>query len=227
MHDPASVATDEPAARRLRAPLWIAAAAAFLYSNFLLDWVLRGFHGMTEVVSTLASPGEPNATLLRVTDVICAVLVLALLPWLRRALPRGWWREVVVLGTALFALGAIAAAVVPEPCGTSAVCTASDDALDTAVHGFVSVVSDTALFVGAAAAWWGLRRTGPAWVRTTAAWAVVLGGGISTIVFVWFNGAADQAWVAGISQRVHILTISAWIWCLGWLGSTPDARAQA
>ena len=80
--------------------------AALLYSNFLLDWTRHGFVGMDDIVSRLEAPGEPHAMLLRTTDVVCAVLVVALLPWVRAALPRGPWREVTVWATIGFAFGA-------------------------------------------------------------------------------------------------------------------------
>ena len=67
----------------------VSAVAAFLYANFIIDWVLRGFSGMGEIVSELEAPGEPNAVLLRVTDVVCAVLVVSLLPWVRGGLRSG------------------------------------------------------------------------------------------------------------------------------------------
>ena len=98
------------------------AVAALLYSNFLLDWTRRGFVGMDDIVSRLEAPGEPHAMLLRSTDVVCAVLVVALLPWVRGALPRGPWRELSVWATVVFALGATIAAIVPPPCGPDVAC---------------------------------------------------------------------------------------------------------
>jgi hypothetical protein len=71
--------------------LWVSLVAAFLYANFLIDWALRGFDGMGEIVSDLAAPGQPNATLLRITDVVCALLVVSLLPLVRAALPPSTW----------------------------------------------------------------------------------------------------------------------------------------
>ena len=123
--------------------------AALLYSNFLLDWTRRGFVGMDDIVSRLEAPGEPHAMLLRTTDVVCAVLVVALLPWVRAALPRGPWREVTVWATVGFAFGATVAALVPPPCGPDVVCAVTQAQV---VHDISSIASDAALYVGVAAA---------------------------------------------------------------------------
>ncbi|WP_028049564.1 DUF998 domain-containing protein [Cellulomonas sp. URHD0024] len=200
-------------------PLLIGAAAALLYSNFLLDWVLRGFAGMGDLVSALEAPGERNATLLRVTDVVCAVLVVCLLPRVRRRLPSGGWREVFVVATVVFALGAALAAVVASPCGPGAVC--EGGARATLVHDTSSIVSDTALFVGAGAVWLATRRTGPVWFRRAAALVVVVGGIVASLVFGWFTRTGDPAWAVGVSQRVHIVCMSAWLASLGLFAALP------
>jgi|GEM_PF-1681993 len=202
-------------------PLLVGSCAALLYSNFILDWVLRGFSGMGEVVSELEAPGQQNATLLRVTDVVCAVLVVCLLPGVRRRLPRGAWREVVVVGTTVFALGAALAAVVTT-CGPGdAACGGDGQQLADMVHEGSSIVSDTALYVGAAAVWLSLRHREPRWFRRAAAWFVLLGGVGSTLVFAYFHQTQDPVWAVGVSQRVHILAISAWILCLGIFAASP------
>lgn len=211
-----------PDERPLRAaPIVVGVCAALLYSNFLLDWVLRGFTGMGEVVSLLEAPGQPNATLLRVTDVICAVLVVSLLPAVRRRLPSGVWREVFVGGTLVFALGAALAAVVATSCGSGIPCDGSGEELAKGVHEASSIVSDTALYVGAAAAWLSVRVLGPAWFKRVAWWFVWIGGLASTLVFAWFHSTEDPAWAVGASQRVHIACISGWILCLGLLAAHP------
>ena len=156
--------------------------AALLYANFLIDWVLRGFAGMGDVVSELESAGQPNAVLLRVTDVLCAVLVVALLPWVRAGLPRGAWREVVVWSTVLFAAGATVAAIVATPCGPDDPCTGPGLQPQLAVHDWSSILSDTALYVGVAAAWFATRVIGPAWFRRTAWWLFWVGGVVSSAV---------------------------------------------
>jgi len=209
-----------------RTPLVLGVLAAVLYSNFLIDWVLRGFEGMGEVVSELESPGEPNSALLRVTDVVCAVLVVALLPWVRRVLPPGLWRELFVWSTVLFAVGAAAAAIVPEPCGPGIACDAPHQVIESAVHGYASVVSDVALFVGMFAVLIGTRRVGPRWFRMTAWWLLWIGGVISSLLFGYYHEHPDPWWAVGASQRVHILSISVWIFCLGLLASRGSPTHQ-
>lgn len=193
----------------------VGVVAALLYSNFILDWVLRDFSGMGQIVSELEAPGEPNATLLRITDVLCAVLVVSLLPWVRRRLPAGWWRELSVWTMVVFALGASIAAFVATPCGPGEICDRPSHQLRIEVHDGSSIVSDTALYVSVAAAWLATRRTGPLWFRRVAWWNFWLGGVLASIVFEYFNSTKDPAWAVGASQRVHILGISIWIVTLG------------
>ncbi len=185
--------------------------AALLYSNFLLDWTRRGFVGMDDIVSRLEAPGEPHAMLLRTTDVVCAVLVVILLPWVRAALPRGPWREVTVWTTVVFAFGATVAALVPPPCGPDVVCAVTQAQV---VHDINSIASDAALYVGVAAAWLSTRRSGPTWFRRAAAWVFWLGGVASSALFAYFNATGDPAWAPGLSQRAHIVCISVWLLCL-------------
>ena len=202
----------------------MASVAAFLYSNFILDWVLRGFEGMGEIVSELASPGEPNAALLRITDCVCAVLVVVLTYWARTAMPRGVWREVFAWSTVLFALGAVAAAVVAEPCGPDVLCDAPAQVRQSDVHGYASTVSDAALFVGALAAILATRLTGPTWFRRTA-WCVLIGGGLVTsLLFGWFHRTGDPEWAAGLVQRLHVVIISIWIFTIGLFTARADGR---
>jgi len=205
----------------LIAPAVIGAIAALLYGNFLLDWVLRGFHGMGAVVSSLEAPGASNSDLLRVTDVICAGLVACLLPQVRARLPRGTWREIFVGATFVFAIGAALAAVVVTPCLPGVSCVGPGQRLATDAHDYLSVVSDTALYAGAAAVWFSTRTAGPVWFRRAAWWAFWLAGVVSTIVFGYFHQTADPTWAIGLSQRVHIVGISAWIFCLGLLAAQP------
>ena len=209
---------------RPRIVLAVAGVAAFLYSNFILDWVLRGFEGMGEVVSELESPGEPNAALLRVTDCVCAVLVVLLTIWARAALPRGVWREVFAWSTVVFALGAVAAAVVTEPCGPGLVCDSAEQVRQSDIHGYASVVSDTALFVGVLATILATWRTGPTWFRRTAWWVLILGGLVTSLLFGWFHRTEDPAWAIGLFQRLHIVSISIWIFTIGLFTARADGR---
>jgi len=198
----------------------IGVVAAFLYSNFLIDWVLSDFTGMGQIVSYLEAPGEPNAMLLRVTDVVCAVFVVTLLPWVRAGLRPGVWRELVVWGTVVFALGAAIAAFVPAPCGPGVLCDGAGQQLQTNIHDGSSIASDTALYAGVAAAWFATRPTGPRWFHRVAWWVFWLGGVVASILFEFFNVTGDPSWAVGVSQRVHILFISVWIVCLGVFAAT-------
>jgi len=200
----------------------IGVVAAFLYANFVIDWVLSDFTGMGKIVSELEAPGEPNAMLLRVTDVVCAALVVSLLPWVRRRLPPGGWRELAVWSVVVFALGASIAAFISSPCGPGEVCDSSSQKLQTSLHDGSSIVSDTALYVSVAAAWLSTRQTGPRWFRTIAWWNFWLGGVVASIVFEYFNVTMDPEWAVGVSQRVHILGISIWIVTLGVFASGWD-----
>jgi hypothetical protein len=205
----------------------VGGVAAVLYANFLLDWVLRGFTGMGEVVSELESPGQPNAALLRVTDVVCAALVVSLLPWVRAGLPRGAWREVVVWATVVFAIGASVAAFVPTPCGPDVACTAPDLQLQLNVHDVASIVSDAGLYVGVAAAWLATRRSGPTWFRRAAWWLFWIGGVLSSTVFQYFDTTDDPEWAVGVAQRLHIIGICAWIVVLAVYAATVGVRARS
>jgi hypothetical protein len=207
-----------------RVVLVVAVVAAVLYSSFLIDWVLRGFDGMGEIVSELQSPGEPHAALLRVMDCVAAALVVPLAFWARRVMPRGAWREVFAWSTVLFAVGVVVAAVVTEPCGPGLVCDAPAQVTQKAVHGWASTVSDTALFVGVLAAIVATRRTGPVWFRRVAWWVLVVGGLVSSALFAWFHHTDDPAWADALTQRVHIVCISTWIFCLGLVAATTDRK---
>ncbi len=204
--------------------LTIGVVAALLYANFFIAWVLSDFTGMGHIVSDLEAPGEPNAVLLRVTDVVCAVLVVTLLPWVRAALRPGWWREIVVWGTVVFALGAAIAAFVPAPCGPGVACDGADQQLQITIHDGSSILSDTALYVGVAAAWFATRPSGPRWLHRIAWWVFWLGGLVASVLFEFFNVTNDPPWAVGASQRVHILFISVWIVCLSVLAATEGVR---
>lgn len=200
--------------------------AALFYANFLLDWVLRGFTGMGDVVSELEAAGQQNAILLRVTDVVCAVLVLSLLPWVRAGLPRGAWREVVVWGTVVFAVGAAVAAFVPTPCGPDVPCEAPSVQVQMAVHDLSSIVSDAGLYVGVAAAWLATRRTGPTWFRRTAWWLFWVGGVVSSFAYQYVSVTESSSGAVGITQRLHVLGICAWIVSLSIYAATVGLRAR-
>ena len=63
------------------------AIGAFLYSNFILDYILPGSDSFFEVISELETAGTPNADVLRTTDVIGGILMLVPLPYVWAAMP--------------------------------------------------------------------------------------------------------------------------------------------
>jgi hypothetical protein len=200
----------------------VAVVAAVLYSNFLIAWMLHGVGDTTTVVSQLEVPGQPDATLLRVTDVLSALLVLPLLPGLSRSLPRGRLRAVAVGAAWVFALGALVAASVALPCGPGAACSTPGQVAQTAVHNGSTFVSDAAAFVSIAASWWLLRRPHPRVARTL--WWVFWMGGVVAVGGLAYAEVLDTSdWLLGGAQRVHILCLSIWICCLGLLATRPDA----
>ncbi|MQW76376.1 DUF998 domain-containing protein [Nocardioides sp. dk4132] len=199
-------------------PAVMGAGAGVLYANFALDWVRRGTASLGHMVSELAAPGEPDAWVYRASEVGAAVLVVPLLPGVRAALPAGPAREVVVGATAVFAAGAALAALVPTPFGPRVVREEVDRRPRSEVHDRASIVSDTGLYVGVAAAWVSTRHAGPRWVHRAAAAVLCLGGG-SSLAFGYARPSARLRWVGGISQRVNVVVISAWLGCLGLLAA--------
>lgn len=202
---------------RIRARAWLGVGflAALLYANFLLAWVLRGFEGMEEIVSELEAPGEPNAMLLRITDVVCAVLVVALLPRVRLALPSLWWRECAIWATVVFALGAVVAAVVAIPCGPDVACSSPSEQRQVLIHNGASIVSATALFAGTAAVWFATRAVGPRWLNRFAWWSFWTVGVGASLIFGYLDRTVESSAAVGAAQRLHIVGMSVWIGGLG------------
>lgn len=219
----------EGGGRRRPLALVAGALAAVLYSNFLLDWALRGGSGMDLVISTLAADGEPNAALLRATDVACAVLVLLLVPLVRAALPARRARTFVAVGLVVFAAGIVAAAAV-HACAPGSACTGAA-ASEARWHDLTSLVSEAGVIASLAGTWVLTRRDGPRWLHR---WASIV---IAVVLTVWVTSAAVAA-VQGTAtpaiaylQRFQVLATSSWILALGVLASrtprTPDpAQSQ-
>ena len=205
----------------------VGAVAAFLYSNFLLDAIFSPDHDWLAVVSDLEVPGEPTATLLRVTDVVCAVLTVSLLPWVWRALPADGWRRPAVWLTVVFAAGGILAALVPLPCAAPEVCTSAADEMQRWWHDGFSVVSATALFLGAGCVALDTRRHGPAWMHRAARLTFWVGGVVGTIVFLALGTWDPDAWQTGLAQRLQIGVMSGWIFCLALYAATAPEADQS
>ena len=139
--------------------------AAVFYSNFLLDVAFSTDHDWFAVVSELEVPEAPTATLLRTTDVLCGLLVLVLLPYVRAALPVGGWRNWAVWMTAIFAVTNAVAGIIQLPCADGVVCTSTADEIQRWMHDGLSIISQTVVFLGAAAVGLDTRHLGPVWLN--------------------------------------------------------------
>src|SRR4051794_18713637 len=144
-------------------------AAGALYSNFLFSTALPGDKAWKPVVSEMEVPGTRHALVLRVADVLCAVLVLVLLPFVRAALPAGRARFWAVAWTAVFAVGNAVAGIVTLPGHGD-----RHDDVQRWVHNTASIVSAGAVFLGALAI--ALDGHAPRWTRKAAALAFWIGG---------------------------------------------------
>jgi hypothetical protein len=210
-----------------RWPLLLGVVAGLCYSNFLLAWVLQGLANTATVVSELEVPGQPDATLLRATDVASAVLVLPLLPGLGGRLPGATSTDVVtrrvrlvaVVAAWVFALGALLAASIALPCGPGASCNAPAQVAQSWLHDGATVASDLAAFVSIVALWWLSRRNGPRWLARTTWWLFWIGGFLAVGVLGLAVLVDSPDLVVGIAQRVHILCIGLWICFVGGLAS--------
>ncbi|MCD4523522.1 DUF998 domain-containing protein [Nocardioides sp. cx-173] len=211
-----------PRPRPLR-PAALGVGAGLLYSNFVLDWVRRGPESLSHAVSELAAPGEPLAWVYRGGEVASAALVLPLLPSVRAALPPGPGREVVTAATALFALAATVAAVVPTPCGPGEGHEKVDRRPRSDLHDRASIAADAALYTGVVATWASTRRRGPRWLHRAARRVAWVGAGTSA-AYLRARPSADLRLVAGVSQRLDIVTVSAWLCCLGVLAARAVPR---
>ncbi|MCL3819201.1 DUF998 domain-containing protein [Aeromicrobium wangtongii] len=204
----------------------VSVLAGAAYSSFVLDWVLRGFEGMSEVVSQLAAPGAPHATLSRMMDLLCAALVLVLLPYVGAAMPPRPMRTVVLISTLVFAVGAAAAAVVTAPCSEGTACDSAADRSQSVLHNALSTASDVGLYIGMAAAWAATRRSGPGWFHRCA-WWLFWGSGLVAGALMGLSVVADwPEWALATSQRLHIAGMSAWLVCLGMFASVQPDRAS-
>lgn len=212
------------------------AVAAVLYSNFLIDLLVPGPHEWAQQVSVLEIPGHRSALLLRTTDVLAALLVLAQLPAVRAALPRSRWRRLVVGGAAAFAAGGILAAIATLPAdpqvGVDGLVTTAGTldpgALRRAAHNATSIVSVGGMIASAGGAWMLLRRRPlerPRWLGPLVA---VVAAGCAIELGADLVVALRPQWqlLDGLSQRAQMLTLSAWVLGLGAIAARPPRTAE-
>jgi len=200
---------------------------AFLYCNFLLDVVLPGEHDWFAVVSEMEMEGEKYAHLLRVTDVVCGVLVVAILPPVWSALPRDGWRRTAIWMTVTFAVGNALAGVVRLPCtAANPDCSGGWADLQRVLHDGFSIVSATALFLGALAIASDTKRVGPLWLHRWARFTFWVAGVAGTIAFGVFGAIDPESWQTGLSQRAQLVLSSVWIVVLAWYAAGDGLRAR-
>lgn len=196
--------------------LTLGTITAFLYSNFLLAIPFSPPHDWLLVVSALEVPGHPAATLLRVTDVVCAILAIMLTVVSWAVLPstlllRATWCLVVV-----FAIGGTVAAFVPLPCASPQVCTSSHERLQDLVHDVSSIISAGALFLSAGLAALYAKRKGPDWIHRAGLIIFWVGGVVGTILFTMLGSYDSSSWPSGLAQRFQLVTMSIWLMCIAW-----------
>lgn len=187
---------------------------AFLYSNFILDYILPGETDVFEVISVLETKGTPNADVLRTTDVIGGILMLVPLPYVWAAMPAGVWRIIMVVSSAVFALGSAVSGIVALPCdGVTSGCDTTAEHIQQLTHDGASTLSQTGLFIGAIAVIFGLRHVGPQWMRTWGQITFWVGGILGSILFLGAGSIDSTSWQTGASQRFQVLMSSVWVVC--------------
>jgi hypothetical protein len=206
--------------------LLVGVVAALFYSNFLLAVPFTSAHDQLAVISELEVPGAKVEALLRVTDVLCGLLVLALLPFVRRSLAPGRQRFWAVTMLAVFAVAGALSGIISLPCATDVSCTSTPDQARHWVHDALSIGSQAAVFLAAAAVGLDTRERGPRWLHR-AAWSTFwVGGIVGTLLFGLFAALDASSWETGLAQRFQVVVTSAWIVCLGALAATEGLRAR-
>ncbi len=196
-----------------RVAVAVAVLAAVLQANFLLEHVVQtGLPWTNSLVSALSAANQPWSWVFRVGDASAGLLLLGLLPALRRTLP-GWSGRLTVGLLALFAVGLVVAALAREDCvpGMDPGCVV--DALSGSPpfsqdwwHDVASTLSVTGIVVMPAPAFWALRQRG----ELRSAWAVLVAGLVSVVLAlvesteILFFPAVNTS----VPQRVQVLLVS-------------------
>lgn len=202
------------------------AIGAFLYSNFILDYILPGGTDVFEVISVLETKGTPNADLLRTTDVIGGILMLVPLPYVWAAMPPGGWRITMVVSSAVFAIGSAISGIVALPCaGATTGCDSTMEQMQRLIHDGASTLSQTGLFIGAVSVIFGLRRVGPQWMRAWGHITFWVGGVLGSILFLGAGAIDSTSWQTGATQRFQVLMSSVWVVCYSIYAATNGLAA--
>ncbi len=175
----------------------------------------------------MEAEGAPYGLTLRILDAVSAVVTLVLVPYLWCAFPANVFGRIAVWGVIVFGVFGVPAGLVPLPCHAAAQdCTLTTaEEVQSNIHDGTSIISTTALIVGAAAAAWALRAIGPRWM-VWAGWITVAVQILTGLGFAiaWF---ADSDAVSGVLQRFEVVGIGAWIVCLGIYSATHGIPALA
>lgn len=191
----------------------VAVIAAVLQANFLLEHVVpTGLPWTNSLVSALSAAHQPWSWVFRVGDAGAGLLLLGLLPALRRTMP-GWTGRLTVGLLALFAVGLAVAALAREDCvpGMDPGCvvnalSGSPPFSQNWWHDVASTLSVTGVVVLPAAAFWELRKLG----ELRSAWMVLTAGLVSVALAlvestdILFFPAVNTS----VPQRVQVLLVS-------------------
>ena len=196
-------------ARRWNWPLILLAIASFLYASFPLATFMNPRYAWHGLASALGGDGQPYAWFFNGADVVSGVLAIAVLLWLfKTKRPKDGYIRTALTFALISVAGAIAAAIIPLPHGTSALeGHLSFELLEhptIIAHGIASFLNSFAFVVAAVlwVAYW-LSKKLFGW-RTVLAACIVL---FSTIGYV--VGQLMPGW-SGSIQRVFILLYGVW-----------------
>jgi hypothetical protein len=129
--------------------------------------------------------------------------------------------------TAIFAVTCAAAGVISLPCANEVSCATTGDEIQRWMHDGLSIVSQTTVFLGAAAIGLDTGHHGPRWIHRAAWITFWVGGVVGTLAFSYYGATDSSSWQTGIAQRFQIGMTSAWIICLAVFASRHGVRARS
>ena len=106
-------------------------------------------------------------------------------------------------------------------------CTSTADEIRRWTHDGLSIISQTVVFLGAAAVGLDTRQHGPVWLHRAAWITFWVGGVLGTLVFGYYGATDSSSWQTGIAQRFQIGMTSAWIICLAVFAARHEVRDRA